>query len=71
MRGVSGGTGVGHIVGVSDGGEGPLDSTMGTTGHRVGGARGCIHGCSMEERRRVKVAERVLGWWSSLLYVGS
>ena len=51
LRGVSGSTGVGHIVGVRDGREGPLDLTMGTTGHRVGGARCRIHGCSEEERR--------------------
>ena len=51
LGGVSGSIGVRRIVGVCDGWEGPLDLTMGTTRHRVGGARCRIHGCSEEERR--------------------
>ena len=51
LRGVSGSTGVGRIVGVRDGREGALDSTMGTTRHHVGGARCRIHDCSEEKRR--------------------
>ena len=51
LSGVSGSIGVRRIVGVRDGWEGPLDSAMGSTGHRVGGARCRIHGCSEEERR--------------------
>ena len=51
LSGVSGSIGVRPIVGVRDGWEGPLDLAMGLTGHRVGGARCRIHGCSEEERR--------------------